>query len=406
MFKRLIGISANVAILSFISFPFGLLNQARAKEIDVPDYYVETFIISAYYSPVVEQMKYVTGSYEGDIYLNGGGVHGADGTPVYPGMIAAPKKYDYGTKMNIPGVGIVSVHDRGGAIVEKGVKGHEYDRLDIWMGYGDPGLERALNWGKRTVEVIVYGANEGIKESVYLEGYSAAEKFLQNTILVPLNFPSDIYFGAEGADVKSMQGHLRDWGYYEGEPNGFYGDETAESIYLFQLDNKLVLDANDLGAGHFGLNTRRVFDKFITSGVDEEKVKLQKGSRLMKQYEDLNEDKTEFNAAINIGQKGEDVSLLQEELRKLGYLRIAPSGYYGEVTAHAVFKFQQSQGLVASKDDAGAGYFGPATRNIMNSIMASRFNTKSLLAFEREEIKKGRHLVKIPGQYYIAKQED
>ena len=91
MFKRLIGISANVAILSFISFPFGLLNQARAKEIDVPDYYVETFIISAYYSPVVEQMKYVTGSYEGDIYLNGGGVHGADGTPVYPGMIAAPK---------------------------------------------------------------------------------------------------------------------------------------------------------------------------------------------------------------------------------------------------------------------------------------------------------------------------
>ena len=39
----------------------------------------------------------------------------------------------------------------------------------------------------------------------------------------------------------------------------------------------------------------------------------------MKQYEDLNEDKTEFNAAINIGQKGEDVSLLQEELRKLGY---------------------------------------------------------------------------------------
>ena len=82
------------------------------------------------------------------------------------------------------------------------------------------------------------------------------------------------------------------------------------------------------------------------------------------------------------------MSLLQEELRKLGYLRIAPSGYYGEVTAHAVFKFQQSQGLVASKDDAGAGYFGPATRNIMNSIMASRFNTKSLLAFEREEIKK------------------
>ena len=126
----------------------------------------------------------------------------------------------------------------------------------------------------------------------------------------------------------------------------------------------------------------------------------------MKQYEDLNEVKIQFDTSINVGQKGEDVSMLQDELRKLGFLRIATSGFYGEVTEHAVFKFQQSQGLVGTKNDAGAGYFGPATRNVMNSIIASRFNTKSLLAFQREEIKNGRHLVKIPSEYYIAKQED
>lgn len=406
MFKRLIGSFTNLAIIGVISFPFGLLNVSTSKATEVPDYYLETFIISAYYSPVVEQTRYVTGSYEGDIYLNGGGVHGADGTPVYPGMIAAPKKYSFGTKMNIPGVGIVSVHDRGGAIVEKGVRGHEYDRLDIWMGYGDPGLERALNWGKRTVDVIVYGLESDVEDNVYLEGYSAAEKFLQNTILAPLNFPNDIYFGTEGEDVKRMQEYLKEWGYYDAEPNGFYGDETAEAIYLFQLDNKLVEGPDDLGAGHFGVNTRRLFDKFITDGVDEEKTKLQKGHRLMKKYEDLNEVQGKFESSMDIGQKGEEVTMLQTELMRLGFLRVQANGYYGEVTAHAVYKFQQSQGLVSTETDTGAGHFGPATRNIMNSILASRFETKSLLAFQREEIKTGRHLVRIPSNYYIAKKED
>lgn len=407
MKKRLIGVVSGLMFMSFLAFPFGLLNEtAKAEGADAPDYYLDTFIISAYYSPVPGQNKYVTGSYEGDIYLNGGGVHGADGTPVYPGMIAAPSKYPYGAKMNIPGVGIVAVHDRGGAIVEKGVKGHEFDRLDIWMGYGDAGLIRALNWGKRTVDVSVYGINNSINESVYLEGYSEAERFVQNTVLAPLNFPSDIYYGSEGEDVKKMQEYLRDWAYYDGEPNGFYGDDTAEAVYLFQIDNGIVQGADELGAGHFGINTRLTFDKFIKDGMDEEKIKLQKGSRLMQKYSDLQEQRSSFDSSLELGAKGDEVSRLQDELRTLGYLRIDPTGYYGEVTEHAVFKFQQARGLVQSESDQGAGYLGPSTRNVLNGIVADRFNTKSLLAYQREEISAGRHLVRIPVHYYIARKED
>lgn len=91
----------------------------------------QTFVISAYYSPMPNQAKYVTGSYAGDIRLNGDGVKAADGSHVYPGMIAAPKSYAFGTKMKIPGVGIVAVHDRGGAIVHSGERGNSYDRLDV-----------------------------------------------------------------------------------------------------------------------------------------------------------------------------------------------------------------------------------------------------------------------------------
>jgi len=134
-----------------------------------PDYpYNQTFIISAYYSPLAGQDKYVTGSYKGDIRLNGGGVHGADGTPVYPGMIAAPKGYLFGTKMTIPGLGTVAVHDRGGAIVHSGVRKNAYDRLDVWMGYGDAGRSRAMKWGKRTVDVVVVGFDASVKENIAL----------------------------------------------------------------------------------------------------------------------------------------------------------------------------------------------------------------------------------------------
>ena len=45
------------------------------------------------------QSRYLRGSYEKDIRLNGRGVAGADGTGVYDGMLAAPKTYAFGTKI-------------------------------------------------------------------------------------------------------------------------------------------------------------------------------------------------------------------------------------------------------------------------------------------------------------------
>ena len=47
------------------------------------------FRITGYYSPLPNQSKYVRGSYEADVRLNGRGTNGADGTEVYPGMLAS-----------------------------------------------------------------------------------------------------------------------------------------------------------------------------------------------------------------------------------------------------------------------------------------------------------------------------
>lgn len=372
-----------------------------------PDYYVQTFIVSAYYSPLPGQDHYATGSYEADIRLNGNGTNGADGTPVFPGMIAAPNTYSFGTKMYIPGIGITSVHDRGGAILTAGNRGNAYDRLDVWMGSGDKGLKDALTWGKRTVDVLVYGINPDLEEMVYFDVYSTVESVATQIFVPTMEFSSDLYFGTSGEKVKKMQTYLKEWGYLTMEPDGFYGESTAEAIYQFQLDFEIVSGPDELGAGHFGVNTRRTFETLIknpnqTASLLEEK----QGENLLAKYSDLFEEKVLFDQALGLGDRSEQVTMLQEELSRLGYLRIAPTGYFGETTEHALFKFQQAQGLVLSAADAGAGYMGPQTRSVFNTIIESRYEAKTSLAFQREEVTSGRKIVPLPNDLVASLKEE
>jgi len=362
----------------------------------VSDHYVTSFVISAYYSPLPGQNRYATGSYEGDIRLNGNGTHGADGTPVYPGMVAAPKKYPFGTKLDIPGIGLTTVHDRGGAIVAVDAdnsRGYAHDRLDVWMGYGDEGLARALNWGKRTVHnVKVYGIRADLNDNLVLENFSSAEQFFQATIATPLTFPNDLDYGTDGDEVTKMQNYLVDWGYLT-TATGFYGEETATALFEFQQDFVPGVDSpDDLGAGHFGIQTRNAFDRLIHgTESDRDEIKVRQGRRLMRVHPDLFEEARSFDRNLGAGSEGDDVRVLQSLLSDLGYLRAEPNGSYGSLTAHAVFKFQQAQGIVSQESDSGAGYLGPKTRLTLNGILQRRVDAKSILAYQREQVKAGRH---------------
>ncbi len=51
-------------------------------------------------------------------------------------MIAAPKTYAFGTQIFFEGLGLGTVEDRGGAIVDAYVRGQAYDRIDLWVGSG------------------------------------------------------------------------------------------------------------------------------------------------------------------------------------------------------------------------------------------------------------------------------
>ncbi len=362
------------------------IETAIAEEITYP--YTQTFTISAYYSPLPDQEYYYMGSYEAEITMNGSGVNSADGTPVYPGMIAAPSNYEFGTKMYIPGIGVVAVHDRGGAIVNAGERNQNYDRLDVWMGYGDEGLERALNWGKRDVEVTVYGIDDTIAEEVYLEGYTEAEKIVKNVILAPQLFSSDLWYGTESDDIVRLQEYLAILGYYNEEITGYYGDDTWEAVFGFQVDQGILDSEWDLGAGHFGVSTRRCMDEALADVEIEKELEqidfLREGLAKIQEYTDLSEDPVYFTNSLSLGDSGDDVYALQVELQNLGYFLIEPTGYYGEVTEHAVFKLQQKWGLVETMDDEGAGVAGPKTRGMINEVVEDRIDTKIYVAEGRE----------------------
>jgi len=106
-----------------------------------------TLVVTAYYKPLPGQKKYATGSYKGDIRLNGTGrtFFGAEASEEIAAadLTVLPK----GTLVYVPGHRVVKVGDIG-----RDIKG---ERLDIFMGSGEEALEKALDWGRKKIKTEV-----------------------------------------------------------------------------------------------------------------------------------------------------------------------------------------------------------------------------------------------------------
>jgi len=48
--------------------------------------------------------------------------------------------------------------------------------------------------------------------------------------------------GSRGEEVTKIQSRLRDWGYYNGSVDGYYGSGTVSAVKQFQRDNGLTAD--------------------------------------------------------------------------------------------------------------------------------------------------------------------
>jgi len=291
------------------------------------------FVLTAYYSPEPGQCCYVRGGYEADKVLNGEGARGADGTSVFPGMAAAPADIPFGTRILLPGIGTVGVHDRGGAI--RVLNSGEY-RLDLWAGYGEEGLARALAFGVQRMRGTVYPV--GIEQpavSLALDTLPAAYDRLE---------PFAVHAGDllavqpqlndRGPSVTLLQEYLQRTGYFDRKPTGFFGPETQQSLRIFAQDYGLTAPTDQLG---------------------EELAAYLQAAR------DREEAANPVSAFIEQGAAPTVIMEAQRTLRFLGYYAGRTDGTYSDELKQAILRFQQDHGLVGTAQDPGAGRVGPLT---------------------------------------------
>lgn len=200
------------------------------------------FMVTAYYSPLPWQARYTTGSYAGDKRLNGNGTHAASGKQVFPGLLAAPRNYDFWTKIFLEGIGVGSVEDRWWAIVNAGERGYSEDRIDIWMWSGDEGLERALKWGKRRVKWEIVELSESV--SVVFNS-SPVEKYRK--LKIDAENP-------ERESVKKLQTLFTQIGLYTWPISGEFED-IRPILVDFQVKQEVITNKDSYVAGYVGEKT-------------------------------------------------------------------------------------------------------------------------------------------------------
>jgi peptidoglycan hydrolase-like protein with peptidoglycan-binding domain/3D (Asp-Asp-Asp) domain-containing protein len=321
-------IIAGFVVSALFLQPLGVTAQGST------DAFEQEFVITAYYSPLPNQCCYVLGSYEADMELNGEGVTGADGTKVYPGMVAAPKSYAFGTRIDLPGIGIVTVHDRGGAIQELSTGAH---RLDIWAGFGEEGLARALAFGVQEVKAKVYpsGVTQPAESFALANLPSPATRLLAYAVSdehVLLSLSPKL--GETSGSALLLQRALRDTGYLAVEPSGTFGPQTKEALAAFQKDMHLE-DSSEI------LSLRSA--AFLAA------LHLRKNSE------------GPIGEIVDASSKGSTIAAAKRTLRFLGYYRGQTEIDFNDALKSAITNFQKSHGIINSDTEAGAGRIGPKT---------------------------------------------
>ncbi len=316
--------------------------------------YEQEFVITAYYSPLPDQCCYVKGSYAADMILNGEGTNGADGTEVYPGMAAAPKEYAFGTRITLPGIGTVAVHDRGGAI---NVLGNGVHRLDLWVGKGEEGLARALAFGVRRVKATVYPHGSAMPdEHLDLASLTAPLDTLKSFRVAESSLSSlRAEKGDKGMSVKLLQQNLKLLGYLEPAPNGNFGDATEAALKNFQQDYGILADT-------VSLDERTA--AFLAVVIARAKAKG---------------DALAFLTSSEL--RPSDTATLKRVLRYLGYYKGRTTPIADAALTKAIVLFQERNKLIASSSDPVVGVLGPKTRGLIRAQWSKR-----VVATKAEEI--------------------
>ncbi|MDF5712660.1 MAG: peptidoglycan-binding protein [Rhizonema sp. NSF051] len=138
------------------------------------------------------------------------------------------------------------------------------------------------------------------------------------------NISGNLQLGSRGSAVSQLQENLRRLGLYHSQVTGYFGPETQQALIAFQQSHGIRPDG--IVGARTQENIRISLNQPSTQGVGGDAVPN----------------------ALNQGDRGVEVSQLQQSLQQLGYLKVNPSGYFGPVTREAVARFQRDNGLYLS----------------------------------------------------------
>lgn len=321
------------------------------------------FIVTAYYSPVPNQEEYITGDYEWDVRLNGSWITWKSGKEVFPWMIAAPQKYAFGTKVYIEWLWTWSVEDRGGAITESSDWWPSYDRIDVWMGYGDQWRQRAILWWARKVVWYV----------------------VENTADITIKFSDSLGLqifwtvGPESSpeEIKKLQEFLISLKMYSGLVDGNH-DSIRDTIIDYQLKHGIIQSRDDDEAGYFWPKTIATIRKeYPTVILKSNKAKSTSKSTSISQDKGNSSQFTSIlNKDVTSTSDNSEIKQLQALFKQVGLYKGKIDGNFSSIKT-TVIDYQIKKKIIAKKTQYGAGNFGPKTRSAIKKDFAKLLSQNS-----------------------------
>lgn len=312
------------------------------------------FVVTAYYSPLPNQQYYLTWNYKSEIRLNGRGIAWASWKWVFSWMLAAPKNYRFWTKIYLQWLWVGSVEDRGWAIVNAGQRWYRNDRIDVWVGYWDEWLRRALYWGKRKVRGRIV-ANQAT--TINYKNISAPNWATNWLKQVPTVFNVGLWKWSNVAHVKNLQKVLKEVGKYNGKIDGIYNKSVIDTVYNFQIENGIPLGENNYWAWYWGKQTRDLFfKKYLNGEFDQETDNI---------VEDLTQSEKQESGVFDIPAKtASEIKKLQQVLKDLKLYDGDLTGDYEDIRKN-ILEYQLKKSIVKSTSELWASHFGPKTRGVM-----------------------------------------
>ena len=329
----------------------------------------DSFVVTAYYSPLPNQNYYLKGNYEDELILNGMWIKGASGKPVFSWMLAAPETYWFWTKILLQGLGIGSVEDRGGAIVSAGNRGYKSDRIDVWMGKGEEWLRRALYWGKRTIQWYIVKSDTPV--SLDIENVPAPSWSVAGLPEVNNYFNVSLWMKSSSWDVLTVQQKLTEMWLYTGALDWKYAS-IVDVIFDYQRTQGIVKDLNSSGAGYFWPKTREKLKKDYLTYLDK-KIFEEKRKKFLEDkfraLDDISSKQTTQRISKiwnpSLWEVWPHVRELQKLLKELGYFQDKDTAIFWEKTKQGIFAFQKDKNLVMQEADIWAWILGPKTKKTL-----------------------------------------